>query len=110
MGEVESIRSRVSNKADYKVNLSGFRAGTFDEPPIDNVLATNFWKSPQYEMLRRRLAKAVPTLTVLIGGDYITINSQSGKTSVNEEMVLGSQDDSQVRSVSDCLCCHKVSK
>ena len=94
MGEVESIRQRISNKNDYKVPLTGLRAGTFVEPPIETVLSIPFWTSATYESLRRRLAKPVPTITVMMGGDYITINSQSGQTTVHVE--ADNAEESQV--------------
>ena len=103
MGEVESIRCRVSNKADCKVSLAGFRqsrSGNVEEPPIENVLKTNFWTSPLYEPLRTRLAKPVPTLTILQGGGYVTINTQTGTTTVSEE--FESAEESQV-------CCPSLS-
>ena len=96
VGEIEAIRSRVHNRADYKVSLAGYRQsrfGSVSEPPIENVMRTPFWTSPLYEPLRQRLAKPVPTVTIMSGGNYVTINTQTGHVRLSEEEVAGSGDE-----------------
>jgi hypothetical protein len=107
MGEVNSVRARVHNKLDIKVPLTGYKySDQSPEPPVDSVLKTPFWSSSTYESLRQRLAKPVPTISVLQGGDYITVNTQTGRTTLSEEVVMDSGDEAQVSGSTVIMCCY----
>ena len=94
LGTIETLRHRVTNRSDYKVNMQGFKwSPSNPNPPLESVLKTPFWSSNSFDGLRTELRKAVPTFTTTVGGDYITINTNTGKTTTNEVPVPDSGDD-----------------
>ena len=102
LGEISSIRARVPNRADYKISMQGFKhSARTPDPPLEAVLKTPFWSSAAFESIRARLAKAAPAISVLHGGTYITINTQTGTTSLNAQTIV--EGEAQVCTVCELL-------
>ena len=89
LAEISSIRARVQNKSVVKIPLAGFKYSERNQfPSLDSIKKSAFWSSGSYEGLRLRLSKAVPEVNLTVGGDFITINTRRGTTSVSEAEVL----------------------
>ena len=79
LGEITVLQSMVNKdkavKVDLRVGNKSWRwSSTAPWPPIDNVLKAPFWAAPEYDPIRRRLQRPAPNVTVVGGGELLTVD------------------------------------
>lgn len=74
LGEIPALESSLINKNDIKI-LPGKWEWTAAQPwpPLSSVLKTPLWSSDHYAALRERLLRPAPQLSMVTGGQFVTI-------------------------------------
>ena len=80
-------------------------------PHLEDITACGFWSKPVYTHIRERLLQALPSPTITIGGEYLTVdvfNAEAGavlhqpSTKLSEKLyVVGDVPDPGVPKLAD---------
>ena len=96
LAEIVALRPQVDSRA-VKVDLKGYKySANKPEPKLSTIMDVPFWKNPEYEGLRARLAKPVMQPQLVKGGEFISIDTRKGRVSKSQMAVVESDDEGKV--------------
>ena len=79
VGEIKALKSMVRQDKDVKPEFhragrGGWRWEQGNQwPPLDLILRTAFWSAEEYEPVRKRLLRPAPQITVMGGGELLSV-------------------------------------
>ena len=104
LAEITALRPRVDFRA-VKVDLKGYKySAQRPEPKLSTVMEVPFWKNPEFEGLRARLAKPVMQPQLVKGGEFISIDTRKGRVTKSQMSVVESDDEGKVCFLVVVLC------
>ena len=98
LAEVTGLSSQLLRKDHIRVLPGRWKWSQEDRfPPIACVLATKFWHDELYKAVREPLKRPIPTPEVLIGGEFVTVETKRKRPppAVPESAPTASQPTSQ---------------